>query len=380
MKTIEDYRKDIDFADDGIAALYAKRMEAARAIGHIKAANGAPIENAAREKEILNRIANTLPAALLPYAKELYTTLFETSRAYQSSLTDASSAFAGAVRLAAQGAEFPAKATVACQGVPGAYAHLAAEKLFLFSDITYVKSFEAVFRAVESGLCEFGLLPAENSTAGSVNAVYDLMHKHKFYIVRSIKLPVRHHLLAPKGVSKNEVTEIFSHEQAFQQCAAYVAANFPNAKCTRVENTALAAEAVAKNGGETSAALASFECASLYGLSVLEENVQDAGFNYTRFLCIAKRMQIYKNANKISLTLSLPHTPGSLARLLAKFTALGLNLTKLESRPIQNTDFEFSFYFDFEADILRPEVLNLLAALDADPAPFSFLGSYSEVN
>ncbi|MDR3318437.1 MAG: bifunctional chorismate mutase/prephenate dehydratase, partial [Clostridiales bacterium] len=145
------------------------------------------------------------------------------------------------------------------------------------------------------------------------------------------------------------------------------------------ENTAFAAKLAAESDRRDIAAVSSGQCAALYGLNTLDSNIQDRDNNYTRFICISKKLRVFKNADKISITASLPHESGSLNKLLTRFTVLGVNLTKLESRPMPNTDFEFLFYFDFEADIERTEILNLITELSLSSDQFTFLGSYHEV-
>ncbi|MEG2658931.1 MAG: prephenate dehydratase domain-containing protein, partial [Clostridiales bacterium] len=231
---------------------------------------------------------------------------------------------------------------------------------------------------VDKGLCQYGILPIENSTAGSVNEVYDLMKKYKFHIVKSLRLRVDHSLLAKKGVAIGDIKEIISHEQAISQCANTIKA-MNGAKITLCENTATAARIVAESPRNDIAAISSEYCGDLYGLNILAENIQDCGSNYTRFICIAKDLEIYPGADKISLMLSIPHVPGSLYRIITRFSSLGLNLTKLESRPIPGKDFEFMFYFDIEASCYSEDVLKLLSQLDTELPQFSYLGSYSEI-
>ena len=376
---LEDYRKKIDGIDDQIAALYLERMAVVKEIAEAKKTGGAAVADPNRERAILTRLTNAAPAEQKLYLKLVYDEVLETSRAYQRRLIGSDSPLGRALADAMTDREsFPAFGTVACQGVEGAYSGVAANKLFKLPDVTYFKSFEGVFQAVETGLCEFGVLPIENSAVGSVNAVYDLMKKHRFYIVRSLRLRVSHCLLAKKGTTLDNVTEVFSHEQALNQCSKLIASLNKSVKVTVTSNTAVAAKTVAESDGHV-ACISSRECADLYGLSVLGSNVQDADGNFTRFICISKTLKIYNGANKISIMMTLPHESGSLNRALNKFTTLGLNLTKLESRPIPNTTFEFMFYFDFEGQPEDADVKGLLTEFDLGSEQFAFLGSYTEV-
>jgi len=314
------------------------------------------------------------------YAKILFTTLLDLSRSYQNQALTGETHLIREIRTASADMEryFPKKARVACQGVEGAYSQQACDKLFSIPDVLYFGQFEGVFQAVESGLCQYGILPIENSSAGSVTAVYDLMKKYHFYIVRSVKLKIDHMLLGNPGASIATIKEVVSHEQALSQCSAFFKKN-PNIKATVFANTAGAARYVAESGRTDIAAIASENCAWLYGLKPIAENVQDTDHNYTRFICISKTLEIYPGANRISLVLTTPHKPGSLYAQVAKFAALGLNLTKLESRPIPGKDFEFMFYFDMEASIYAKDTLLLISRLEKDLQNFAFLGSYTEI-
>jgi len=245
-------------------------------------------------------------------------------------------------------------------------------------NILYFRHFEGVFQAVQNGLCRYGILPIENSSYGSVTMVYDLMKKYDFHIAKSLKMLISHSLLAKPDTRMDMIKEIVSHEQAIGQCSEFLRGH-KDIKITVCENTAIAAQMVANSDRTDIAAISSKNCADLYGLTVLNDSIQNSEINYTRFICISKELEIYPGADKISLMLTLPHRPGSLYTTIAKFAALGLNLTKLESRPIPGKDFEFMFYFDFDASIYSDEVIRLLCDLEAGPDQFEFLGSYSEI-
>lgn len=191
-------------------------------------------------------------------------------------------------------------------------------------------------------------------------------------------MKISHHLLAKTGTSKDNITEIFSHEQALNQCSALINSLPKSVKITVCSNTAVAAQMVASSDGHA-ACISSRDCADLYGLSIVEANVQNADNNFTRFICISKDLKVFNGANRISIMMSLPHEAGSLNKTLNKFTTLGLNLTKLESRPIANTSFEFMFYFDFEGQLEDKDVLGLISELDLGSEQFAFLGSYAEI-
>ena len=376
---LSQYREQIDQIDDELIQLFARRMETAAQIAQWKRQAGKPVMDAGRERAKLLDVMGKCPDEFKDYAVSLYSLLFELSRSYQHRILDSSSALTEQITTAIESTDkvFPQTAMVACQGVEGAYSQLACEKLFRLPNIFYFNSFDAVFSAIEKGLCRYGIIPLENSTAGSVNKVYDLMMRHNFRIVRSVRLKVDHNLLVKPGTKLEDIQEIYSHEQAINQCARYLQ-KFSGVKIIPCENTAMAAKYVSEAGGGA-AALSSRSCAKLYGLTCLEESVQDQGNNYTRFICISKDLEIYPGADRTSLMLVLPHTPGSLYKVLSRFYALGINLNKLESRPLPERDFEFMFYFDLDTPVYSPQFIQLMGELQNICEEFNYLGSYSEV-
>lgn len=378
---LEELRAEIDTIDDSLLQDFAQRMNVVGQIGLEKKSEGLPTLDPAREREKLADIVTKLPPEMEQYGYTLWSMLFEISRSYQSSLNPQPSALRKDIERAIADTQplFPPAATVACQGVEGAYSQLACEKLFKHPQVMYFKTFESVFSAIESGFCDYAVLPLENSTAGSVKEIYDLMLSHSsFKIVRSTRLKVDHNLVAKKGTKMSDIKEIFSHPQAISQCAKFLDA-MPGVKITACENTAVAAEAVAKSERTDVAAISSYNCVELYGLERLAADIQDRSNNYTRFICISKKLEIYPGADKTSLMLVLPHRPGALYQILGRFYALGMNLIKLESRPLPDREFEFMFYFDLETSVYSDEFIRLVDDLDAICEEFQYLGSYSEV-
>ena len=378
---LEELRAEIDPIDDNLLQDFAQRMNVVGQIGLEKKSEGLPTLDPAREREKLADIVTKLPPEMEQYGYTLWSMLFEISRSYQSSLNPQPSALRKDIERAIADTQplFPPAATVACQGVEGAYSQLACEKLFKHPQVMYFKTFESVFSAIENGFCDYAVLPLENSTAGSVKEIYDLMLSHSsFKIVRSTRLKVDHNLVAKKGTKMSDIKEIFSHPQAISQCAKFLDA-MPGVKITACENTAAAAEAVAKSERTDVAAISSYNCVELYGLERLAADIQDRSNNYTRFICISKKLEIYPGADKTSLMLVLPHRPGALYQILGRFYALGMNLIKLESRPLPDREFEFMFYFDLETSVYSDEFIRLVDDLDAICEEFQYLGSYSEV-
>ena len=377
---LNDYRKQIDDIDRQLLALFGQRMEVAAAIAAYKKEHDLPVLDGKREREKLLDVAAKTPDDLKDYAVSLYSLLFELSRSHQTRMLGTNTALTEQIAQAIENTPklFPGSAAVACQGVEGAYSQLACDRLFKLPNVFYFSNFEAVFSAIEKGLCQYGVIPVENSTAGSVNAVYDLMMRHDFRIVRSLRLKVDHNLLANPGAKLSDIKEICSHEQAIAQCSAFLQKH-PEITVVRCENTAAAAKRVAQSGRKDVAALSSRSCAELYGLTCLASNIQDQGNNFTRFICISKNLEIYPGADRTSLMMVLPHRPGSLYKVLSRFYALGINLNKLESRPMPERNFEFMFYFDLDTSVYTPQFQQLMAELPSLCEEFSYLGSYSEV-
>lgn len=375
---LKDYRAQIDVVDDQIVRLFQERMDIAAKIAAFKKENGLPILQTAREREKLADVSSKAREDMQSYLRVLYSLLFELSRTYQEKghRTPLYESIANAIENTPR--LFPRTASVACQGVEGAYSQLACEKLFASPSIQYFRNFDGVFSAIETGFCRYGILPIENSTAGSVKKVYDLMVSHNFNIVRSIRLKVDHCLLAKNGVKLEDIREIFSHEQAISQCAGFLK-TLPNVKITRCDNTAAASQMVALSDRKDIAALSSRMCAELYGLQNLKASVQDEGNNHTRFLCISKEPEIYPGADKTTIMMVLSHKPGSLYKVLARLYALGINLLKLESRPLPDRDFEFMFYLDLETSVYSEEFVQLICEIGNICEDFKYLGSYSEV-
>ena len=354
-------------------------MNLAGEVAEYKKANNMKIFDSKRERQLLDKVTTQAGEEHEDSTRILFSMLMELSRSHQSRLLSGTSKSASDMVNALENTPklFPSKVTVACQGVEGAYSQLAADKLFSLPNIMYFSNFEAIFQAIDKGLCKYGVLPLEISNAGSVNKIYDLMIKYNFHIVRSTRVMAGHSLLAKPGTKLSDIKEIFSHEQAIQQCESFL--KDLNVKVTPVENTAIAAESVANSDRNDVAAISSKACEKLYNLVSLSDRVQDNGNNYTRFICISKDLEIYPGADRTSLMAVIPHKPGSLYRLISRFYSLGINLVKLESRPIPDSDFEFMFYFDLDTSVYSPKLIQLISDLENELDDFRYLGSYSEV-
>ena len=377
---LEEYRGRIDAIDDQMVDLFRQRMEVVREVGEYKKDHHLPLTNQERERKILTKVSRALPADLEDFGREFNRSMFEVSKAYEAMDQEKDSPLYKelAALLAAEPKAFSKRAAVACQGREGAFSQMAAERLFELHEIMYNASFEGVIKMVEEGLCEYGILPIENSTAGSVNQIYDLLVAHSVYIVRSTRVRVDHQLLAAPGAGLSGIRRVYSHPQAIAQCSRFLE-GLGGVEVIPSENTAMAAMKVSLDETRSSASISSESCARLYGLDVLARNIQDNGSNHTRFVCIATRPQIYPGANRTSIMMVVPNKPGALFGVLSRFSATGANLVTLESRPIAGREFEFAFYFDIELSVYDDKYKSLLSELDHSGISFKYLGTYLEV-
>ena len=376
---LSEIRARIDSVDDQLLNLFLERMDLAEEVAKYKNEHHLPILNKTREREVLASVMEKA-GSRERYAYHLFATLMELAKSRQAELISSPTKVAAQVKtsLAAGTALFPQTGLIACQGVEGANQQVACDRLFPRGNIVYVKTFAAVVSAVESGLCKFGVLPIENSSNGSVRSVYQLLQEHNLTIVRSTRLCIRHELLALPGTRMEDITEIYSHEQAIGQCSKYLS-RLNGVRVIPCDNTAMAAKMVAESGNRHAAAISSHPCAALYGLECINDQIQDSDNNYTRFICVAKDPVIYAGANRISLILAFENKPGALYEILSKLAALDINMTKLESCPGAGSDFEFLFFLELDASVQDPSVMAMLEEMERCCASFHFLGNYAEV-
>ena len=376
---LSELRKEIDEVDEQLIPLLIRRMEIAGEVAKYKVENNIPVLNSAREQEILDKVeekcgkyGNTI--------KTVYSATMDASRALQHKIIGGGSE----LRKAIEGAERNKKlritvgdADIACQGVKGAYSEQAAKSIFPDSQIQFYKQFENVFEAVNQGKVKFGIIPVENSTAGSVHEAYDLIMKYRFYVVGSYNMKIDHCLCAREGIKFEDIDNVFSHPQALSQCSNFLKSfDFTG---VNYSNTAAAAEYVSKSDKKNVAAICSVEAAKKYNLNIIRKGIQNVTNNTTRFIVISKDLVIDEDAHKISLIFSAPHTTGSLYRVLGRFSMSGLNLTKLESRPVANGKFDYLFYVDILGNVGDEETIDLLCALYDELEEFTFLGNYHEL-
>lgn len=371
---LKDIRVEIDSLDRQIIELFKKRMDCSVNVAESKLESGTPILNPKREEVVLNR-AEELGGKYGKYARLLYGSIMELSRDLQHTIINGDSDLKKVITNAEN--EFDTQShkwNVACLGGAGSNSHLAAMGFFPNANHSLEKNFDKVFEAVASDRCDFGVLPVENSSAGSVSRVYDLILKYRYYIVGEIDLPIEHCLCAIPQTDISNIEYILSHEQGLAQCSVFISENGYTAK--KCGSTSLAAKTVAEEKRINWAAICTKAAADEYGLKVLDKNIQNNDNNCTRFIVISKKAVITDKADKISLCFTLSNHPGSLYNVLCRFATHGFDLTKIESRPIPNVPFEYLFYLDFIGNVRNEDNCRMLCALSEELPEFSFLGNY----
>ena len=369
-------RNEIDKLDDELIPLLLKRMDISRQVAEYKVQNEIPVLNEQRELEILEDVASKC-GEQGEVIKTVFSAIMDASRALQHKIIGGGEELRNLISNAKCEKNLTANGEpIACQGVQGAYSGEAAKALFPDSPIDFHKQFEDVFEAVNQNKARFGIIPVENSTAGSVHESYDLIMKYKFFIVGAYDLRVDHCLCAKPGVKFEDIENVYSHTQALSQCNIFLK-NFDFTGIT-FSNTAAAAKFVSESEKNNIAAICSESAAKKYGLKIIRKGIQNVTNNTTRFIVISKELVIDEDAEKISLIFSAPHRTGSLYRVLGRFSMTGLNLTKLESRPVANGRFDYYFYVDILGSVRDEQTLDLLCALSDELPEFSFLGNYYE--
>lgn len=374
MKDLNEIRKEIDRIDNEMVELFSQRMDISKSVGEYKKENNLPVLDEKREQIVIEK-AEKRGGEYGSAVKLMYQNIMELSRAVQYNIVGGDEKLRCLIENASSlpdGKDI----SVAFQGIKGSNSNEAAERLFPTGQLKALPSFEDVFDAVDKGNCLFGVLPVENSTAGSVSAVYDLILRYRFYIVGALSLPIDYCLAGLRQSELEDIEIVVSHPQALSQCENYTQKH--GFKPQLSSNTAVAARDTANEKRLNLAAICPYKAAKEYGLKILDDHLQDNPHNKTRFVVISKELFISETANKVSLCFSLPHVTGSLYSLLCRFNSLGLNLSKIESRPIIGKDFEYLFYLDFSGNVKGGGVTELLCSLSEEMPEFSFLGNYFE--
>lgn len=378
MEDLTTLRGEIDDIDAQLTALFLRRMDVTRRVGEYKQSRGIPVLDAAREREVLaKKAAQVSDPALKSDVTALYEAIMGISRRQQRRLVrESGGAGCAQLREALRSARAPLpNPRVLYQGEPGAYADEAAAGFFgEEAPRSHVDTWEDVFLALKEGRADYGVLPIENSSTGSISQVYDLLAKHGAYIVGEQTVKVEHCLAAPRGASLSGVRTVYSHEQGLRQCAEYLKAG--GWKQVPRLNTAESAQYVASCGDPAQAAVCSRRAAGLYGLEVLAGQINDNDHNYTRFVVVSPVLERRTGCDKVSALFCLPHRTGTLHELMTIFAVNGLSMMKLESRPIVGRSWEYRFFVDFTGDLAAPGMDGVLLELSQTAEDFRVLGNY----
>jgi chorismate mutase/prephenate dehydratase len=369
-------RKEIDEVDHELVDLFLKRMKLAGDVAEYKISAGKPVRDVKRETEKLNDLIKLADTNFNREGiREMFTQIMSVSRKYQYHLMNKCNL----------GVQFPFEQVehlkgksyrVVYQGVEGAYAHQAVLDYFGTDTSSFnVETWEEAMNALVGGRADFAALPIENSTAGVVAGVYDLLAKYDNYIVDEIRVPVVHALLGLPEAKFEDIDTVYSHPQAIAQCSRFLDEQ-KNMKAAEMFNTAAAAKKVKEDGLMNQAAIASSTAGRIYGLKVLKQPINHDFANATRFVIISNRKVFRKNANKISICFEVAHEIGSLYRLLSHIIFNNLNMTRIESRPVPGQTWEYRFFVDFEGNLNSSGVKNALTGISEEAVSFKILGNY----
>ena len=380
MSELDALRGEIDQIDRQLVELFLRRMEVTGRVGAYKQARGIPVLDAERERQgVAAQPALTDDPARKRDLAALYAAIMAISRAQQRTLVKEGTEDPGYARFvqARQEQRQPVeRPRVVYQGEPGCYSEEAAAGFFGSQvDSAGCPWFEDVFLALRDGRADYAVLPVENSSTGSIRQVYDLLAQYEYYIVGEWQVKVEHCLTALPGVKLEEIRTVYSHEQGLMQCEKFLDAH-PDWRRAPTLDTAGSAKQVAQAGDRQAAAICSRRAAERYGLEILAQGINYNAENQTRVVVVSPRLEMRPGRDKISALFRLPHQSGSLHEILTLFAVQGLNLLKLESRPIPGRGWEYLFFLDFSGDLDAPEMDGVLHELSQLALEFRVLGNF----
>ncbi len=376
MYDIDYLRNEIDKIDAELLPLFLKRMECSGKVAEYKRANNLPVLDKVREEQILNNKSKSVSTELQKSVRDFYTDIMKISRSYQAK--ELYTSVRNTPWLSGfKSVSLKADPTVAYQGIPGANSETALIKFFgEDTKKINVMTFSEVLDAIESGDADYGVLPIENSSTGSISGVFDLLEQKDFYIIGEVRVDIQHCLVGLPGAELRDIRNVYSHEQGYMQCKEFFK-QYPKMEFQPYYNTAIAAKMIAGLGDISNAAVADGRTAKLYGLQILADNISSIKTNITRFAILAKEGIISPECDKISVMFTLPHQSGALCNVLSAFSDGGVNLLKIESRPGKDGNFEYLFFVDFEGNLKNSHIVNVLAEVMGSCASFRILGNYS---
>ena len=370
-----DLRRKIDEIDSGIVELYERRMEVCRQVAEYKISTGKKVFDRQREAEKIVKVKSLTHNEFNSRGiEELFEQIMSMSRKLQYGLL-AENGKLGKPSFIAVDRPDTAEARVVFQGAEGSYSQAAMMRYFGEEIQSFhVDSFRDAMSAIDDGSADFAVLPIENSTAGVVSEIYDLLQEYENYIVGEQVIQVEHCLLGLPGVDPARIRTVYSHPQSLMQSARFLGNH--DWKQVSMQNNAFAARKVAEDQDPAQAAIAGEQAANVYGLQILQRGINDCGSNSTRFIIVTNQKIFRKDANKISICFELPHESGSLYHMLSHFIYNDLNMTKIESRPIEERDWEYRFFIDFEGNLADSAVKNALRGLRDEARNMKVLGNY----
>ena len=379
MDELQGLRNEIDAIDRQLVELFRQRMDVTRRVGEYKAGSGIPVLDQARERQVLQNKGELAGKKLRPAVITLYQTIMSLSRRQQRDLLGERADNPGLQRYldARAGIRTPVSdPKVVYQGVPGAYSEQACINFFGTGvNAEGLEQFEDCFRAVREGRADYAVVPIENSSTGAIRQIYDLLTQYECSMVGETTVKVEHCLMAPKGASLDTVTHVYSHEQGLFQCEQYLN-RYPRWHRVPQADTAGSARMVAASGDVTKAAICSARAAELYGLDILARAINHNTHNTTRFVVVSPSMELREGADKISTVFVLPHESGSLHEILTIFAVHGLNMVKLESRPVPEHSWEYMFFLEFNGHLDEAVTADVLHELAQTTGDFRVLGNF----
>jgi chorismate mutase/prephenate dehydratase len=376
MRDLLQLREELDIIDKEIVELYEKRMDICAEVGEYKIETGKKVFDKQRELEKLGVVSANIENPL--YKKgvtELYELLMSVSRKLQYQMLTKKGALGRLPFIKIDSLEAE-KSRIVFQGTEGAYSQAAMQKYF-GTEINsfHVQTFRDAMEAIEEGSADYAVLPIENSSAGAVNEVYDLLMEFENYIVGEVFLPIEHALVGLPGTTLQEIERVYSHPQALMQCAKFLDEHRDWQQIS-VANTAVAAKKILEDKDQTKAAICSAYAAEFYGLEILEERIYHNAKNVTRFIVVTNQKVFLPEASKISICFECAHESGSLYHLLSHFIYNDLNMIKIESRPIEGRNWEYCFFVDFEGNMADASVKNAIRGLREEARNLKILGNY----
>ncbi len=375
MKNLNKSRKEIDIIDKEIVNLFKKRMEIVEDVADYKISTGKPVLDASREKDKINSLISLTDSEFNKQGiKELFKQIMASSRKLQyGRITHEENE---AIFDEISGLKISPDTKVAYFGEKGSYTEQAMVENFGNDIIAFQEStFKAIMEMINEGEVDYGVLPIENTSTGGIGDIYDLLVQFDNYIVKDHVVKIEHALLGLPKAKLTDISKVYSHPQGLQQSSLFLGKH-KNMKQIQCFSTSYGAKKVLEDGDISQGAIASINAANTYNLQVLEKNINNFNVNSTRFIIVSKKKEFIKNANKVSVCFEMPHESGSLYDILSHVSYNNLNMTNIESRPIENKNFEYRFFVDFIGNLKDSGVRNAIKGMKSEANNFKILGNF----